>query len=102
MVYEEVKNFFANIDCFLKCIYGDSEKEKHTEIQQNTTQHIEMNQNTKQNIEIAQNTDQNTEITYEVEIEPYIETEIDENNHIFTVKKKNQTYQVIGREGIKI
>ena len=106
MVYEEVKNFFANIDCFLKCIYGDSEKEKHTEIQQNTTQHIEMNQNTKQNIEIAQNTkqntDQNTEITYEVEIEPYIESEIDENNHIFTIKKDNLTYQVVGREGIKI
>ena len=106
MNYEEFKSFFTNIDCFFKCIYGDAEKEQHTEIQQTENkQHIEIQQIDKtQNTEIEQNTEkqQKIEITYEVEIEPYIENEIDENNHIFTVKKNNQTYQVIGREGIKI
>ena len=36
------------------------------------------------------------------EIEPDIESAMAEKNHVFTVKKNNQIYQVVGRESIKI
>jgi len=93
-LYQKFKNFFKNIDCFFKCVFNDSETEQHTEIQQ-----IEIEEKPKKNnIEI----EQSTKIEYEVEIEPYIESEIDTNTHIFTVKKNNQIFQVMGRESIKI
>jgi hypothetical protein len=85
-LYQKFKNFFKNIDCFFKCVFNDSETEQHTKIQQ---------------IEIEE-IDQSNKIEYEVEIEPYIESEIDPNTHIFTVKKNNQIFQVMGRESIKI
>ena len=92
---QKFKSFFKNIDCFLQCVFNDSEKEQHTEIQQIE---IEELPKIKKSIKI----EETKNIEYEIEIEPYIENEIDENNHIFTVKKNNQTYQVIGRESIKI
>ena len=91
---QKVKNFFNNIDCFLQCVFNDSETEQHTEIQQIEIEEIPKKNNTE--------IDRSTKIDYEIEIEPYIENEIDENNHIFTIKKNNQIYQVVGREGIKI
>ena len=91
---QKVKNFFNNIDCFLQCVFSDLETEQHTEIQQIEIEEIPK----KNNIDIKQS----TKIDYGVEIEPYIESEIDEKNHVFTVKKNNQIYQVVGRESIKI
>ena len=70
--------------------FNDSETEQHTEIQQIEIEEIPK----KNNIDIKQS----TKIDYGVEIEPYIESEIDEKNHVFTVKKNNQIYQVVGRE----
>lgn len=93
-LYEKFKNFFKNIDCFFKCVFNDSETEQHTEIQQVEIEEIPK----KNNIDIKQS----TKIDYGVEIEPYIESEIDEKNHVFTVKKNRQIYQVVGRESIKI
>ena len=79
-LYQKFKNFFKNIDCFFKCVFNDSETEQHTEIQQIEIEEIPKKNNTE--------IDQSTKIEYEVEIEPYIESEIDPNTHIFTVKKK--------------
>ena len=93
-LYQKFKNFFKNIDCFFKCVFNDSETEQHTEIQQIEIEEIPK----KNNIDIKQS----TKIDYGVEIEPYIESEIDEKNHVFTVKKNRQIYQVVGRESIKI
>ena len=93
-LYQKFKNVFKNIDCFLQCVFNDSETEQHTEIQQIEIEEIPK----KNNIDIKQS----TKIDYEVEIEPYIESEIDEKNHVFTVKKNRQIYQVVGRESIKI
>ena len=93
-LYQKFKNFFKNIDCFFKCVFNDSETEQHTEIQQVEIEEIPK----KNNIDI----NQSTKIDYGVEIEPYIESEIDEKNHVFTVKKNRQIYQVVGRESIKI
>ena len=93
-LYQKFKNFFKNIDCFFKCVFNDSETEQHTEIQQVEIEEIPK----KNNIDIKQS----TKIDYGVEIEPYIESEIDEKNHVFTVKKNRQIYQVVGRESIKI
>ena len=93
-LYQKFKNVFKNIDCFLQCVFNDSETEQHTEIQQIEIEEIPK----KNNIDIKQS----TKIDYGVEIEPYIESEIDEKNHVFTVKKNNQIYQVVGRESIKI
>ena len=47
MVYEEVKNFFANIDCFLKCIYGDLKKKNILKYNKKYKQHIEIQQKIK-------------------------------------------------------
>lgn len=91
---EKFKIFFKNIDCFFKCVFSDSETEQHKEIQQIEIEEIPKKNNTE--------IDQSTKIDYGVEIEPYIESEIDEKNHVFTVKKNNQIYQVVGRESIKI
>ena len=93
-LYQKFKNFFKNIDCFFKCVFNDSETEQHTEIQQIEIEEVPKKNNTE--------IDQSTKIEYEVEIEPYIESEIDPNTHIFTVKKNNQIFQVMGRESIKI
>ena len=93
-LYQKFKNFFKNIDCFFKCVFNDSETEQHTEIQQIEIEEIPKKKYTE--------IDQSNKIEYEVEIEPYIESEIDPNTHIFTVKKNNQIFQVMGRESIKI
>jgi len=93
-LYQKFKNVFKNIDCFLQCVFNDSETEQHTEIQQIEIEEIPKKNNTE--------IDQSTQIDYGIEIEPYIESEIDPNTHIFTVKKNNQIFQIMGREGIKI
>tara|TARA_B100001142_G_C14168820_1_gene591364 strand:- start:10 stop:324 length:315 start_codon:yes stop_codon:yes gene_type:complete len=92
---QKVKNFFNNIDCFLQCVFSDLETEQHTEIQQ-----IEIEELPK--IQKSIKIDESPKIDYGVEIEPYIESEINPQTHIFTVKKNNQMYQVVGRESIKI
>tara|TARA_Y100000589_G_scaffold328829_1_gene373811 strand:+ start:219 stop:533 length:315 start_codon:yes stop_codon:yes gene_type:complete len=92
---QKVKNFFNNIDCFLQCVFSDLETEQHTEIQQIEIEEIPT-------IQESINIKKSTQIDYGIEIEPYIESEIDEKNHVFTVKKNNQIYQVVGRESIKI
>ena len=94
-LYQKFKNFFKNIDCFFKCVFNDSETEQHTEIQQ-----IEIEE--KSTIQEPINIKKSSQIDYGIEIKPYIESEIDEKNHVFTVKKNNQIYQVVGRESIKI
>ena len=93
-LFQKFKNFFKNIDCFLQCVFNDSETEQHTEIQQIEIEEIPKKNNTE--------IDQSTQIDYGIEIEPYIESEIDPNTHVFIVKKNNQIYQIMGREGIKI
>lgn len=92
---QKFKHFFNNIDCFLQCVFSDLETEQHTEIQQIE---IEESPQIQKSIKI----DESPKIDYGVEIEPYIESEIDEKNHVFTVKKNNQMYNVVGRESIKI
>ena len=92
---QKVKNFFNNIDCFLQCVFSDLETEQHKEIQQ-----IEIEELPK--IQKSIKIDESPKIDYGVEIKPYIESEIDEKNYVFTVKKNNQIYQVVGRESIKI
>ena len=92
---QKFKSFFKNIDCFLQCVFSDLETEQHTEIQQ-----IEIEELPK--IQESISIKKSTQINYGVEIEPYIESEIDEKNYVFTVKKNNQIYQVVGRESIKI
>lgn len=94
-LYQKFKNFFKNIDCFFKCVFSDLETEQHTEIQQ-----IEIKEIPK--IQKSIKIDELSKIDYGVEIEPYIESEIDEKNNVFTVKKNRQIYQVVGRESIKI
>ena len=84
------------MNCLLKCIFSDLETEQYTEIQQ-----IEI-EIEKPKIQESISIKKSTQINYGVEIEPYIESEIDPQTHIFTVKKNNQIYQVVGRESIKI
>ena len=120
-LYQKFINFFKNINCFFKCVYGDIETEQHSEIKHypinietnkdksietNRDKCIETNREKYDNKNIEVKTDVELENLnknkYEVEIEPYIEEEIDPKYHIFTVKKNNKIFKVMGRESIKI
>ena len=121
-LYQKFINFFKNINCFFKCVYGDLETEEHNEVQHSEIKHypinIETNRETNRDKCIETNKEKydnkNIEVKtdielenlnknkYEVEIEPYIEEEIDPKYHVFTVKKNNKIFKVMGRESIKI
>tara|TARA_B100001564_G_scaffold202936_1_gene170701 strand:- start:901 stop:1284 length:384 start_codon:yes stop_codon:yes gene_type:complete len=117
-LYQKFKNFFKNIDCFFKCVYGDIETEQHNEVQHSEIKHypinietnrdkcIEANKEKYDNKNIEVKTDVELENLnknkYEVEIESYIEEDIDPTYHVFTVKKNNKIFKVMGRESIKI
>ena len=121
-LYQKFINFFKNINCFFKCVYGDLETEEHNEVQHSEIKHypinIETNRDTNRDKCIETNREKydnkNIEVKtdvelenlnknkYEVEIEPYIEEEIDPKYHVFTVKKNNKIFKVMGRESIKI
>ena len=121
-LYQKFINFFKNINCFFKCVYGDLETEEHNEVQHSEIKHypinIETNRETNRDKCIETNREKydnkNIEVKtdvelenlnknkYEVEIEPYIEEEIDPKYHVFTVKKNNKIFKVMGRESIKI
>lgn len=117
-LYQKFINFFKNINCFFKCVYGDIETEQHNEVQHSEIKHYTINIETNKDKSIETNREKydnkNIEVKtdvelenlnknkYEVEIEPYIEEEIDPKYHIFTVKKNNKIFKVMGRESIKI
>lgn len=121
-LYQKFVNFFKNINCFFKCVYGDLETEEHNEVQHSEIKHypinIETNRDTNRDKCIETNKEKydnkNIEVKtdvelenlnknkYEVEIEPYIEEDIDPTYHVFTVKKNNKIFKVMGRESIKI
>ena len=117
-LYQKFVNFFKNINCFFKCVYGDLETEEHNEVQHSEIKHYPINRETNRDKCIETNKEKynnkNIEVKtdvelenlnknkYEVEIEPYIEEDIDPTYHVFTVKKNNKIFKVMGRESIKI
>jgi preprotein translocase subunit SecB len=125
-LYQKFINFFKNINCFFKCVYGDIETEQHNEVQHSEIKHYPINIKTNKDKSIETNKDKSIETNrekydnknieiktdvelenlnknkYEVEIEPYIEEHIDPTYHVFTVKKNNKIFKVMGRESIKI
>jgi hypothetical protein len=64
-LYQKFINFFKNINCFFKCVYGDIETEQHNEVQHSEIKHYPINIKTNKDKSIETNKDKSIETNRE-------------------------------------